>query len=95
MKGVKFAGQKDPDGSHDEEGHQEGRDILSGFIMGGGSFSLGGIGSLKAAYFFLFRIEHLHSFLFGFSKPFDKYHKVAALCQELIFSDREALAVSG
>ena len=41
MKGVKFTGQKDPDGGHDEKGQQEGENVLLRSRTGRGRFPLG------------------------------------------------------
>ena len=41
MKGVKFAGQKDPYGSHDEEGQQEGENVLLSSRTGRDRFPFG------------------------------------------------------
>lgn len=65
MKGVKFAGQKDPDGKHDREGQQERRNVLFGSRTGWGRFPFGGLKSLGVSICLRIRIQKMEPFSRG------------------------------
>lgn len=65
MKGVKFSGQKDPDGSHDEEGQQEGENVLFRSRTGRGRFPLGVMRFFNIFVFLLINNQQIEPFSRG------------------------------
>jgi hypothetical protein len=65
MKGVKFTGQKDPDGSHDEKGQQEGENVLLRSRTGRGRFPLGVMRFFNIFICLLINNQQIEPFLHG------------------------------
>jgi hypothetical protein len=59
MKGVKFAGQKEPDSSHDKKGQQKRKNILFGSRTGWGRLPFGGLKSFGVSICLCIRIQKM------------------------------------